>query len=478
MDTTVKELMRSRRRLDAFLRQFDDCVKTAPSRGHLRAYLGGQLSGLPRKSVEPIALEAGVPPRTLQEFLSLHHWDHEAVRGRVQEIVMRDHAGGDATAVIDETSFPKKGNDTTGVQRQYCGATGKIDNCVVSVHLGYAVDDFFALVDGDLYLPEETWASDAERRMKAGVPDSVVFRPKWRIALDLLDRSMGNGMRFRYLTADEEYGRCALFRRGAAKKGLIYVVEIPCSLTGWTKEPPTRAPSKYSGRGRKPSRVRLAASAPPPRRVEDLWKNGGPPWTLFHIKETGKGPLVWEARAARFRPWEEGLAGEEGWLIVARNALDGETKYFFSNAPEGTPLEEMLSVGFSRWCIERLFEDGKGEIGMDHFEVRRYLPLIRHLILSMVGLLFLVTETKRLRKKKSLVERRTGPGGNRGAARPAGAGGGAGPSARKGRRQDPILAAASATGGAFAPQTKTARPASNGHLRIQNKKVFHAKVAL
>ena len=136
MDIDVEDLKSVRRNLSGFLKQFAGCVKTKRSRAHLRTYVQGQISDLPRKSVEPMALEAGVAPRTLQEFLGLHRWDHEAMRRRLQRIVMRDHADDHAIAVIDETSHVKKGDKTAGVQRQYCGATGKKDNCVVTVHLG------------------------------------------------------------------------------------------------------------------------------------------------------------------------------------------------------------------------------------------------------------------------------------------------------------------------------------------------------
>ena len=135
---TVETAKSIRRNLDRFLKQFDDCIGTRPSRAHLRTYVGGQIGNLPRKSIEPIALEADVAPRTLQEFLGLHRWDHEAMGRRVQQIVMRDHADENAIALIDETSVAKKGVKTAGVQRQYCGASGKTDNCVVTVHLGYA----------------------------------------------------------------------------------------------------------------------------------------------------------------------------------------------------------------------------------------------------------------------------------------------------------------------------------------------------
>jgi SRSO17 transposase len=411
----LNELKALRRRLDQFLKEFDDCIKTKPSRAHLRTYLGGQVSELPRKSVEPIALEAGVAPRTLQEFLGLLQWDHEAMRRRVQQWVMENHATEEAIGVVDETGFPKKGNETAGVQRQYCGATGKRDNCVVSVHLGYVAGDFHALIDTDLYLPEQTWDQDRDRCRKAGIPIEVTYRPKWQIALELLIRSIAHGVRMKYLAADEVYGSSPGFRRGAATLGLQYVVEVRCSFTGFTRRPRVveSAEAGYGGMGRPRTRSRLSE---PPRRVEALLGRKGPVWKRFYIKDTDKGPVVWEVRAIRFFPWEENSVGEEGWLLIARNVLDGEVKYFFSNAPKETPLETLLHVAFSRWHIERLFEDAKGQVGLDHFEVRRYLPLIRHLILSMVSLLFLVEETNRLREKKPLVERSTSSPGRRSAA--------------------------------------------------------------
>ena len=170
--------------------------------------------------MEPIALAAGVAPRTLPEFLGMHQWDHEAVRRRVQRLVMRDHADDNAIALIDETRFVKKGDKTAGVRRQYCGATGKKDNCVVTVHLGYTTGDFHALIDGDLYLPEASWDGDRERCREAGIPDEVTYRPKWQIALDRVDRAMGNGVRYKYPAADEGYGRCEGFRTGVDRRGL------------------------------------------------------------------------------------------------------------------------------------------------------------------------------------------------------------------------------------------------------------------
>ena len=157
-----------------------------------------------------------------------------------------------------------------------------------------------------------------------------------------------------------------------------------------------------SGRGRPLKRARLSKTAPKCRHVDQLWSRGGPSWQAFHIKNTHKGPVVWEVRSTRFFPWDDHLPGDVCWLIIARNVLTGEVKYFLSNASPDTPLQELLHIAFSRWHIERIFQDGKGQVGMGHFEMRRYRPLIRHLILSMVSFLFLARETETLRKKTGI----------------------------------------------------------------------------
>jgi len=477
MSVEVEDLMAVRRNMGRFLRQFSGCVKTKRSRAHLRTYVAGQVSDLPRKSVEPMALAAGVAPRTLQEFLGLHRWDHDAMRRRLQRLVMRDHADPNAIAVIDETSFVKKGDRTAGVQRQYCGTTGKTDNCVVTVHLGYTAGDFHALVDGDLYLPEASWDADRERCREAGIPDEVVYRPKWQIALDLLDRTMANGVSFKYLVADEVYGRCEEFRTGVDGRGLSYVVEVNCSQIGWVRRPREAHPDAYSGFGRPPTKPRLSPGTAAPRRVDRLWKRGGPSWQLFHIKNTQKGPVVWEARAVRFFPCEDKLPGRQCWLILARNVLDGEVKYFLSNAPDDTPVEVLLHVAFSRWHIERIFQDGKGEVGLDHFEVRRYLPLIRHLVLSMVSFLFLMQQTQQL-QKKLVVDHLPRSRRRRSATRSPHASEGTAAQAPRGGRQNSILAAPSGKGRPVPHQATTTKTQVNGHTHLKSPEVLQCFLAL
>ena len=376
----IQVLASLRPELERFVRRFDDCIKTRPSRAHLRTYLAGQLSELPRKSVEPIALDAGVAPRTLQEFLSFHRWDDRAMRDRVQEIVARDHAHPEAIGLIDETGFSKKGDKTPGVQRQYCGATGKTENCVVTVHLGYVAGDFHALLDGDLYLPEHTWHEDRRRCEKAGIPDTVVYRPKWRIGLELVQGAVKRGVFMKWLCADELYGRTFAFRQGIAELGLSYVLEVPCDTSGWL-----------------PRRL----SARKPRPACRLWQRGGPSWETWRIKTTHKGPAVWRVRAVRFCPTEERIPGDEQWLLIARNVLDkNEVKYFLSNAPADTPLRTLLYVAFSRWHIEQIFRQAKSETGLDHYEGRCYIGLLRHLVLTSVSLLYLAEQRQRLKTEK------------------------------------------------------------------------------
>ena len=413
----IQELERLRAALDAFVEKFADCIKTEPSRRHLRTYLNGQLGPLERKSIEPIALDAGVHPRNLQEFLSIHRWDDSAVGKRLRQLVARDHGDPDGIAVVDESSFPKKGDKTAGVQRQHCGATGKTDNCVVTVHLGYVAEEFHALIDGDLYLPKESWAEDPQRRREAGIPDDVVYRPKWKIGLDLVERARLGGVPMAWLTADEDYGRTREFRETVASWGLTYVVEIPSSHSGWIRKPEIEPEGTVTASGRTLTKARLALGEKKARQVSRLWLRGGPSWKQYQVKTTDKGPVVWEVRDIPFFPNHDGVPGREERCLVLREVLTGKVKYFLSNAKADVPLKTLLFVAFSRWHIERLFEDGKGEVGFDHFEVRCYRSLTRHLVLTNLSLYFLCEETTRLRGEKPVVDTLPGQESRRGSAR-------------------------------------------------------------
>ena len=372
--------------LNRYLGEFSDCFGDFDTGSHLRHYVRGQLSNLPRKSVEPIAHFTNVPPRTLQEFLSLSKWDHDRLRDRVQELVARDHADDQAIGIIDESGHPKKGTKTACVQRQYCGSVGKVDNCVMSVHLAYASFDarFRCILDSDLYLPKEGW-NDPKRRKEAAIPDSATYRPKHEMALEQLRHALDNGVKFGWIGADEWYGEKPAFLQGLEALGRRFVLEIPKNLMGWVREPKDADVARGEVRD-------LARWSKPMVRQE---------WAGFHIKDTGNGAMVWEARSAPFWMKRDGRIVGPYWLIVTRDRLNQDTiKYFLSNAQAGVPLEAILHVAFSRWPVERCFEDEKSELGLSHFEVRKYPGVLRHLRLTQVSHLFLARQTRRLREKK------------------------------------------------------------------------------
>ena len=271
--------------------------------------------------------------------------------------------------------------------------------------MGLARENFHCLVDGELFLPE-SWDADRDRCREAGIPDSLTYQPKWKIALDLLDRANANGIRFDWLTFDEGYGSKPELLRELTARKQFYVAEVPRSLGGWL-EPPRVVTRKYrrNGRGRGRKTPRLASGSQPVRRVDELLQDPklrDQPWQQYRVKDGEKGPMVWECKHVMFTvKGADGLPGERLHLLVARNVLDqDEVKFFVSNAPPETRVETLLLVAFSRWKVERCFEDQKSEIGLDQYEGRRYLGLKRHLMISAVSYLFLARVREEWAKKK------------------------------------------------------------------------------
>jgi len=392
--------------LTEYLARFGDCFRRRDTREHLSVYVQGQLSDLREKSVEPIALKAGMPPRTLQEFLASYRWDEDGLRQRLQTIVGSDHACPRSIGIIDETSDTKKGVKTPGVQRQYCGFVGKQDNCIVTVHLGYAVDDFHTLVDGELFLPE-SWADDRERCREAGIPDDMVYRPKTEIALELYDRAVSNGVRFEWLTFDEWYGVKPQFLRALDDREQKFVGEVHMDFTAWTQPPRvTERPYRRRRRGRSRRTPRVVAGSRKPLTVADMMRYYRPlreqQWQRYRVKDGEKGPMVWEIKHMLIYPKnEEGLPARPYHLVVARNVLEPAViKYFVSNAPPEASVQTMLLVAFSRWRVERCFQDEKSELGLDHYEGRLYQGLKRHMIITAVSHLFLAKVHMDLRGEK------------------------------------------------------------------------------
>jgi SRSO17 transposase len=414
----AKQIRQLKTMLTRYLKQFDDCFTQRQTRAHFSTYVEGQLSDLGEKSCEPIAVAAGIPPRNLQEFLSTYKWEEDRTRNRLQRVVMRDHSDRNAVGIIDETSDVKQGDKTPGVKRQWCGTVGKTENCIVTVHLAYAAGDFHCLLDGDLFLPED-WSNDRARCHAAGIPDDVVYRPKWKIALELFDRARDNGVSYDWLTFDEGYGGKPEFLRELHGRKQSFVGEVPTTFTGWIHEPRVtdRPFRRAKGRGRKTPRT--VAGSRPAISVENMLKYSpelrDQVWVRYRVKDGEKGPMVWEVKHVRITVKDEkGLPGMRLHLVVARNALDPtEIKFFVSNAPLETSVQTLLLVAFSRWRIERCFEDQKQEVGLDQWEGRHWLGLKRHLILTSVSYLFLSRVRQKMREKKSRADRVPGAYGSR-----------------------------------------------------------------
>jgi SRSO17 transposase len=392
----LKQIAGLGKKLVAFLVLFRDCFGRREPRELLRIYIQGQLSDLEHKTAEGIALSFGIAPRTLQRFLESIKWDEEKFHDRCQQMVAREHSHAEAIGVVDESGVGKSGDDTVGVKRQWNGNRGKVDNCVVGVHLSYAAPGFQCLLGSRLYLPEE-WANDPARREKNHVPEEVEFRTKPQIALELIDRALGNGVRVVAWTFDEFYGRDGKFLDGLEERRQAFVGEVPSDFHGWVQRPEVLRSGPKNGKkgGRRKHYPRLPRRRPA-CEVRNLAKYSPlfqeQSWQRYRIKDTDKGPEVWEIKWAVFwRKGEDGLPGRRQCLIVARNVLTGEMKYFVANrvpGEKGATVRWLLRVAFGRWSVERCFREAKKELGMDHYQVRGWRCLHRHFYLTQASHLF------------------------------------------------------------------------------------------
>lgn len=369
----------------AYLRRFRGGFAQNRTAGHFDTYCRGLLSDLPRKSIEPIALAAGTAVRTLQEFLVTTHWDRTDARDTLQRYLgsvvadlPADPLG--AVGVIDETSCRKWGDHTPGVQRQYLGCVGKIDNGIVTVHVGVAKGTFQALLDADVFLPK-AWSDDRLRCRAAGIPDAIKHRTKWRLAMDQLIRLSRNGVTFDWLTFDEGYGAAVPFLRCLNAVSQRFVAEVPVNFS-----------------------IRDKAGGPPQRVDARLTAAAAKSGSRHRVAHRSVRASFW--RAATARVW---VADREHTLVAAINEGTGEVKYFLTNATTAS-VTRVLAVAFRRWTVEHGFRLGKQEAGLMDYEGRNYTGLLRHLTLALIVLGFVATHTERLRGEK--------PGGDRGAGVP------------------------------------------------------------
>jgi SRSO17 transposase len=280
---------------------------------------------------------------------------------------------------------------------------------VVSVHTGYAVGNFHCVLDSDLFVPK-AWADDPVRRAEVGIPDDVTHRSKPEIALEQIQHALGNGIRVAAWTFDEHYGQSYDFLDGLDRLGQTYVAEVPCTFCGWAKEPAVLIrPTPQDGRmGKKRRFPRLSKTAAAVSEVRNLLHHspafGDQAWTPIHIKNGEKGAIVREVKAVRFFMRRDQLPTRAHWLMVTRDP-SGELKFFVSNASPGVPLEWLLYVAYARWPIEQCFREEKDELGFDHFEVRGWRSIHRHMYLSQVSHLFLNRMRQRRASEESAADR-------------------------------------------------------------------------
>jgi len=373
-------------RLTGFLQRYVPHFYRTEHRTNATRVIRGLISGLERKTCEPIAIAAKLPRKPIQSFVGSGKWDDEAVMTELRLHVREALAEPDGVVVIDPSAFPKKGTHSCGVARQWCGRLGKVDNCQVGVFLVYAAKAGYAPLDRQLYLPGE-WAKDKARRKECHVPTKVQFQEKWQIALDLLGRSLPDLPHGR-IAADDEFGRVSQFRAELRSRKEQYILDVPCNTLVRDREK-RRPPRKHAGVGRK--------REVPFQRVGEWAKNQPQSrWERLTVRDGEKGPLEVDAMTVRVRTKEEGRVGPEERLVVMRNVGESGIDYALSNAAAEVPLIEMVRAQRQRHRIEEFFGAGKGDAGLGHYEVRSWVGWHHHMTLAMVAMWFLSSERRRV----------------------------------------------------------------------------------
>jgi SRSO17 transposase len=375
-----------RLRLECFLQRYLPRFYRIEQYELARVVLQGKLSNLQRKTSEPIAYQAGRPRKPVQHFVGAGGWDDEAVMAELRHHVAEVIGDPDAVLVLDPSAFAKSGADSCGVARQWCGRLGKVENCQVGVFVAYVTAAGQALVDRQLYLPQQ-WADDGARRQQTHVPQAVAFQESWRIGLALLDRSRP-ALPCGWVAGDDEFGRCAALRAGLRGRGLHYVLDVPSNTLVRDLE---EAPAHGQRR--------------PPWRRADAWAQALPRrrWRKVRVGAGAKGPkVVWAAEAWVQTKDEDGCVGPRERLVVIRTTdREPQTWYTLSNTSAEVPLVKVVAVHGRRHGVEELFAAGKGEAGLSHYEVRSWVGWHHHVTLSLLALWFLELEKGQLGGKNS-----------------------------------------------------------------------------
>lgn len=399
-------LGRCRQRLEAFLAMLIRPMGRAERRRWAGVYIRGLLLDGERKSIEPLArrLPDG-DVQALQQFVGQSPWSWEPVRARGAQTVaplLREAVAW----IVDDTGFPKQGQHSVGVARQYSGTLGKVANCQVAVSLHHATEQASVPLDWVLYLPE-SWTRDRARCRKAGVPKAMTFHPKWALALEAIDRAHGWGIPPGVVVADAAYGTVTAFREGLEDRQHRYVVGIDSTLGMWTT-PQRRRAQPYQGRGR-PRRPRYVRPPSPESAMTVITTVPLTAWRLVSWREGTKGPLRSRFTACRVQPahghWKQAAELPTVWLLAEwpRRAL-APTRFWLSNLPGSTPLRTLVRWAKARWRIEQDYREMKRELGLDHYEGRGFTGWHHHVTLVTMAHAFLTLE--RLRRKKNSASQR------------------------------------------------------------------------
>ena len=393
--------------LDRYAKLFEPAFRRCEQWTWGQVYLKGLLGDTQRKTAERMALELGENVRDLQHFVGQSPWQKEPAVIIHQGLMASTLGEADGVMLIDESGVVKQGQDSVGVAAQYCGSVGKVANCQVGVHLGYVSRQGYSLVDSQLFVPEEWFdAAHAERRQACGVPQDLVFQTKPEIGLELLQAAVKRNeeaeeaLLFEWVAADELYGDSPAFRDGVAALNKWYFTEIKSTTQVWLTRPEVYVPA-WKGRGRHPTRLRLRNSSEQAITVQTIAAQIPPQaWTRATIKEGSKGPIVCDFAFLRVIESRGSLPGPEVWLVIRRNVdHPAELKFYFSNSPADIPLLDLVRISGLRWPVEIIFEEGKGEIGFDHYETRSWLGWHHHMLLVSLAHHFLVRLRVKLKEK-------------------------------------------------------------------------------
>jgi len=393
--------------LSGFHEQFADCFQRSESREHFLKYMAGQFSPLERKSIEPIALavkDGNV--RALQRFVSDAPWDEDNMIAKYRSFVNDDLGSPDGALLFDESGFVKKGQDSIGVARQYCGTIGKVDNCQVGVFAAYVSENGYALVDKRLFIPEHWFTDDyLDRRQKCKLPTDTVFRTKPELSAEMLSAlSKENVLPFKYVLADSIYGMSPEFIAAVqALADKTYFVSVTKDTQCWPRRPMTIT-KEYRWGGKTRKKTVLLDPDSKPLVVEDLARNIHTYfWYRRQVSEGTKGPIVYEFTRRQVILSASGLPQKTVWLLIRRTLGDDpQYSFFISNASSSTRLKTLVWLSGLRWAIEQCFEETKTELGMDQYEVRKFPGWQHHMLTCMLAHFFLWHLKIRMGKKSTV----------------------------------------------------------------------------